>query len=195
MVCNSRNAPGLRIMATHRVSIIDGVRVSQFKSTSDIRGTFIKLHPLSELKNSLDSVAISFNPEPGTVRGLHFQVEPFAEEKLISCLQGSVFDVIVDIRPNSQTFGKWASFDLSAENALQIFLPKGVAHGFQTLTHNSVMHYGLSTSYSVEASYTIDPFGDLNIDWPMKVGSISEKDSGGVSLEYAAKKYADSLNG
>ena len=165
-------------MASNRVSVINGVRTTQFKSTSDIRGTFIKLHPLSELGNSLDSVALSFNPNPGTIRGLHFQVEPFAEEKLVSCVQGSVFDVIVDLRPSSQTFGKWTSFELSAENALT----------------NSIMHYGLSVSHSFESSYAIDPLGDLNIDWPLKGLLISEKDRQGVSIEYAAQKYAESLN-
>jgi dTDP-4-dehydrorhamnose 3,5-epimerase len=182
-------------MSSNRVSDIDGVRITRYKSTSDIRGTFIKLHPLSELGNSLDSVALSFNPNLGTLRGLHFQVEPFAEEKLVSCVQGSVFDVIVDLRPGSQTFGKWTSAELSAKNALQVFLPKGIAHGFQTLLPNSVIHYGLSVSHSLESSYAIDPLGDLNIDWPMKVLSISERDSQGISFTSAAQKYAKSLNG
>jgi len=181
--------------ASNRVSVIDGVRITQFKSTSDNRGTFIKLHPLSELGNSLDSVALSFNPNPGTIRGLHFQAEPFAEEKLVSCVQGAVFDVIVDLRPSSQTFGKWTSFELSAANAMQAFLPKGVAHGFQTLLSNSIIHYGLSVSHSLESSYAIDPLGDLNIDWPLKELLISEKDARGVSLAYAAQKYAESLSG
>ena len=183
------------MMASNRVSVIDGVRINQFKLTTDIRGTFIKLHPLVELGNSLDSVALSFNPNSGTIRGLHFQVEPFAEEKLISCVQGSVFDVIVDLRPSSQTFGKWTSFELSTENALQAFLPKGIAHGFQTLVPDSIIHYGLGASYSAESSYSIDPFGDLGIDWPLKDFSISEKDVRGVSLSFAAQKYAESLKG
>ena len=181
--------------ASNRVSVIDGVRITQFKSMTDIRGTFIKLHSLGELGNSLDSVALSFNPNPGTLRGLHFQIEPFAEEKLVSCVQGSVFDVIVDLRPGSATFGKWSSFELSAENTLQAFLPKGIAHGFQTLLPNSIIHYGLSVSHSPISSYTIDPLGDLNIDWPINVVSISEKDARGISLTSAAQKYAESLNG
>jgi dTDP-4-dehydrorhamnose 3,5-epimerase len=181
-------------MVANRVSVIDGVRITKFKSISDFRGTFIKLHPLSELGNSLDSVALSFNPNCGTIRGLHFQVEPFAEEKLVSCVQGSVFDVIVDLRPSSQTFGKWTSFELSAENSLQAFIPKGIAHGFQTLMPNSIMHYGLSVSHSLESSYAIDPLGDIGIGWPLKVHSISENDAQGVSLAIAAQKYAESLN-
>lgn len=180
-------------MLTNRVSGIDGVRITQFKSTSDARGTFIKLHPLSELGNSLDSVALSFNPNLGTIRGLHFQVEPFAEEKLVSCVQGSVFDVIVDLRPSSQTFGKWTSFELSAANARQAYLPKGIAHGFQTLAPNSIVHYGLGAGYAPKSSYAIDPFGELGIDWPLKELMLSENDAQGVSLSFAAQKYADSL--
>lgn len=181
-------------MAVNHVVQIDGVRIIQAKSVTDARGTFIKFHPLQELENSLDSVAISFNPIPGTVRGLHFQVEPFAEEKLVACVQGSIFDVIVDLRPNSTTFGKWTSFELSAANALQTYLPKGIAHGFQTLVPDSIIHYALGASYSAESSYSIDPFGDLGIDWPLKDFSISEKDVRGVSLSFAAQKYAESLN-
>ena len=178
-------------MKTNQVSEIQGVKITTVKSVADVRGTFIKFHPLKELANSLDSVAVSFNPNLGTIRGLHFQVEPFAEEKLVTCIQGSVFDVIVDLRPESITFGNWTSFELSAENALQMYLPKGIAHGIP----NTIIHYGLSASHSLESSYAINPFGDLGIDWPLKAHSVSEKDAQGVSLAYAAEKYAESLSG
>ena len=180
-------------MVANRVSIIDGVRITQFKSTSDIRGTFIKLHPLSELGNSLDSVALSFNPNPGTIRGLHFQVEPFAEEKLITCVQGAIFDVIVDLRPNSKTLAKWKSFVLSAENGLQIYLPKGVAHGFQTLMSDSIVHYSLTSVYSPKSSYSISPFCDLGFEWPLKDFIVSDRDMAGVSVSLGAQKYSESL--
>ena len=106
-------------MKSVQVSEIEGVRVTKSISTSDSRGTFIKVHPFREFEHNLDSVAISINPKLGTIRGMHFQIEPFAEEKIISCIQGSIFDVIVDIRPQSQTFGKWATFELSAKNRVQ----------------------------------------------------------------------------
>ena len=170
-----------------------GVRFSKVKSAADPRGVFIKFHPLKDLGGSLDSVALSFNPNLGTIRGLHFQVEPNAEEKLVTCVQGSIFDVLVDLRPNSQTFGNWTSFELSAINGLLVYLPKGIAHGFQTLIPNSIVQYGLSASYTPESSNSIDPFGDLNIDWPLKTHAISEKDSNGLSFLDAAKKYAASL--
>lgn len=177
-----------------QVSEIDGVKFTQVKYESDIRGTFLKFHPLQDLGHFLDSVTLSINPDAGTLRGLHFQVEPFAENKLITCVQGSIFDVIVDLRPGSRTIGKWTSFELSAENRIQVYLPKGVAHGFQTLVPNSIVHYSLSSSYSPESSFAIDPFGDLGINWPLKMLSISERDANGVSLLVAAKKYVESIS-
>lgn len=180
-------------MLNNQVSDIEGVRITPVKLVSDARGTFMKFHPLVEFKNSLDSVALSLNPIPGTIRGLHFQVEPFAEEKLVTCIQGSILDVTVDLRSRSKTFGKWASFELSAANALQAYLPKGVAHGFQTLMPDSIIHYSLSSSYSSTSSYAIDPFGDLCIEWPLKAHVISDRDSSGVSFASAVEKYAASL--
>ena len=180
-------------MKVNHVSEIDGIRITLAKSVTDARGTFVKFHPLVELENSLDSVALSFNPNLGTIRGLHFQVEPFAEEKLVTCVQGLVFDVVVDLRPNSRTFGKWTSFELSAANALQAYLPRGIAHGFQTLMPDSIIHYSLSSAYSPEFSYAINPFGDIGIDWPIKALPVSERDEGGISLSSAAQKYAESL--
>ena len=107
-------------MSFRKVTEITGIRVSHVTSLTDDRGSFVKFHPPREFENSLDSVAFSINPTVGTIRGMHFQVEPFAEEKLVTCAQGRIFDVAVDLRPNSETFGMWASFELSATNALQL---------------------------------------------------------------------------
>ena len=181
-------------MNLKHVSQIDGIRINQIKSIFDERGTFFKIYPLHELKESLNSIVLSVNPVVGTVRGLHFQVEPFAEEKLITCIQGSVFDVFVDLRPKSKTLGRWASFELSATSAKQIYLPKGIAHGFQTLVPNSILHYSLSSMYSSESSYTINPFGNLGIEWPLKVTAVSERDIQGISFANAAQAYTESLD-
>ena len=180
-------------MTNVQVTEIEGVRVTKSISASDSRGTFIKVHPFREFEHSLNSVAISVNPRLGTIRGMHFQIEPFAEEKIISCIQGSIFDVIVDIRPQSKTFGKWATFELSTKNRVQAYLPKGIAHGFQTLQPDTIIQYCLSASYSPESAYSIDPFGELKINWPMKDFIISEKDANGISLSTAAYKYAQAL--
>ena len=180
-------------MKLNRVAEIDGVRVNPIKFASDIRGSFSKFHPLSEFEDPLDTVAISFNPTIGTVRCFHFQVDPFAEEKLVTCIQGSIFDVIVDLRPNSKTFGKWTSFDLNPTNLLQVYLPKGCAHGFQTLAPNSIVHYCLTAKYAPDSSYIINPFGDLNISWPIATNNVSERDKGGLTFSKAAQKFADAI--
>ena len=174
---------------------IEGVKLTQAISSSDSRGIFMKFHPEELFRDELGSVAVSINPKAGTIRGIHLQVEPFAEEKIVTCLQGSTFEVIIDIRPNSKSFGKIATFELSRENANQLYLPKGVAHGFQTIMPDTIVQYFLTSQYSPEFSYSIHPFGDLGIEWPLKELSISEKDAQGVSLAYAAQKYAESLNG
>ncbi len=174
---------------------IEGVRLTKSISASDSRGLFTKVQPSIDFQNGLDSVANSINPKPGTIRGLHFQIEPFAEEKIITCVQGSIFDVVVDIRPQSNTFGKWAAFELSVENQIQAYLPKGIAHGFQTLQSDTIIQYCLSVSYSMESAFSIDPFGELQITWPIKEFYISEKDACGIPFEAAAQKYAQSLEG
>lgn len=194
MVRDTRNASGRNLVSNIDVSGIEGVRLVQAVTSSDSRGRFIKFHPENFLHDKLDSVAVSINPKAGTIRGIHLQIEPFAEEKIVTCIQGSTFEVIIDIRPESKSFGKIATFELSRENANQVYLPKGVAHGFQTLMPDTIVQYFLTSYYSPESSYSIDPFGDLGIDWPLKELSISEKDAQGVSLEYAAQKYAESLN-
>lgn len=180
-------------MSGEEIEEFAGVRFISMNSVSDARGTLLKFYPNQEIRDPLDSVAISINPKVATVRGLHFQVEPHAEEKLISCIQGSIFDVIVDLRPNSKTFGNWKSFELSATNKRQVYLPKGIAHGFQTLLPNSIIHYSLGSAYSPDSSYSINPFGELQIDWPLETQEISARDSKGVTFEVGAQKYADSL--
>ena len=180
-------------MFNGQVNEISGVRIIQSLPVTDTRGTFIKFHPNKEFNSSLDSVAVSLNPIPGTIRGLHFQVEPYAEEKIVTCIQGSILDVIVDLRPSSPTHGKWISIELSATKPSHLYLPKGTAHGFQTIEPNSIVQYCLTSPYTPESSFSINPIGDLDIDWPIKNFIISDKDSDGVSISQALQKYADSL--
>lgn len=172
---------------------IEGVRVLESMSASDFRGTFIKVQPSLEFQGGLDSIAISINPRVGTIRGIHFQIAPYAEEKIVACIQGSVFDVIVDIRPGSKTYGKYATFELNATDRLQVYLPTGIAHGFQTLQPDTIMQYCLGAKYSPEFAFSMDPFGELKIDWPLKEFLISDKDANGLSFSIAAEKYAKSL--
>ena len=172
---------------------IEGVKVNRFEFFPDTRGRFIKIYPLRASQESEPYIAITFNPIKGTIRGLHFQVEPHAEEKLVTCIQGSIFDVIVDLRSESKTYGSGMSVELSAENSLQIYWPKGVAHGFQTLEANSIVHYSLLGTYSSELACTIDPFGELDISWPIDEHLVSQSDINGISFALAAQMYEDSL--
>jgi dTDP-4-dehydrorhamnose 3,5-epimerase len=177
------------------VNEISGVRIIQTPAVTDLRGTFSKFHPNKEFNSSLDSVAVSLNPTPGTIRGLHFQVEPYAEEKIVTCIQGSILDVIVDLRPGSPTHGKWTSIELNATKPSHLYLPKGMAHGFQTIEPNSIIQYCLTSPYTPKSSFSINPLGDLDIDWPIKNFIISDKDSNGISISQALQKYAHPLEG
>jgi dTDP-4-dehydrorhamnose 3,5-epimerase len=179
-------------MTYQQVSYIDGVQVFEFESALDSRGIFLKYNPSQGFNGSVNSIALSFNPKIGTLRGLHFQVEPFAEEKLVACVQGSILDVIVDLRPNSNTIGNWMALKMTAEDARQLYLPKGIAHGFQTLQSNSIVCYSLGATYAPEHSYSINPLINFPMKWPISDISISEKDASGITLPIAIRKYAES---
>ncbi len=120
---------------------------------------------------------ISFNKRKGTLRGMHFQIFPHEETKLVRCTSGAVFDVIVDLRPESRTFKQWFAIELSSDNHKMIFIPEGFAHGFQTLTDNTELFYQMSEFFSPEYARGVrwnDP--EFNINWPEKISIISEKD-------------------
>lgn len=113
----------------------------------------------------------------GMIRGLHYQAEPKPEIKLIRCVAGAVWDVIVDLRPGSPTYGQWEAFELSAENRLQLYVPTGFAHGFQCLTDNSEVFYQMSEFYHPDLARGVrwdDP--RLNIPWPIPNPTLSERD-------------------
>jgi dTDP-4-dehydrorhamnose 3,5-epimerase len=120
---------------------------------------------------------ISYNIARGTLRGMHYQVEPYGETKLVRCTRGAVHDVIVDLRPDSPTYLQWLGVDLSAENYRMLFVPVGFAHGFQTLTDDVEVTYQVSQFYAPAsergARYNDPAFG---IEWPLTVQVISDKD-------------------
>ncbi|ELY5816874.1 dTDP-4-dehydrorhamnose 3,5-epimerase [Cronobacter turicensis] len=114
----------------------------------------------------------------GVMRGLHYQLAPHAQAKLVRCLQGAIYDVAVDIRLGSPTFGQWVGAELSAENKHQIWIPEGFAHGFIALEHNTEILYKTNDFYSKECERSIKWDDEqLNIAWPEKAGIISEKDA------------------
>lgn len=138
----------------------------------DFRGIFARTVCRDEFaKKGLNAdfvqQSISFNPQPGTLRGMHWQVEPWAEDKLIRVTRGAIFDVIVDIRVGSKTYKNWYGVELSESNRRQIYIPKGFAHGFQTLEANTEVLYEMTAKYNFEASKGFgwnDPV--INIEWP-----------------------------
>lgn len=121
---------------------------------------------------------ISFNKKRGTLRGMHYQSEPFPEAKLARCTAGAIYDVILDLRPNSPTFKQWVSVELTAENRRALYIPEGFAHGFQTLEDNTEVFYQMSEFYHPECARGVrwdDPaFG---IEWPIEeiIISVSDK--------------------
>jgi dTDP-4-dehydrorhamnose 3,5-epimerase len=120
---------------------------------------------------------ISFNKKKGTLRGLHYQAAPYEEAKMVRCTMGMIYDVIVDLRADSQTFMQWFAVELTAENRKALFIPEGLAHGFLTLEDNTEVFYQMSEFYAPEYARGVrwnDPaFG---IQWPAEVQIISERD-------------------
>jgi dTDP-4-dehydrorhamnose 3,5-epimerase len=151
---------------------IPGAYVIEPERFEDSRGFFANAwtqEALAErgIRNQFVEGHISFNPKRGTLRGLHFQLSPRAQAKLVRCTSGAMYDVGLDLRPESATFRQWIALELSARNRLMIYLPAGLAHGFQTLTDDTEVFYTVSDIYAPEYATGVrwnDPaFG---IEWP-----------------------------
>jgi dTDP-4-dehydrorhamnose 3,5-epimerase len=149
---------------------------------SDDRGLFARIYCASEfeahgLEPAVVQSNLSVNRLAGTLRGLHYQTAPAEETKLVRCVRGALFDVVVDLRPDSPTYRRWAGAELSADNRRALFVPRGCAHGFQTLLDDTEAIYDVSAAYAPEheagAHYADPAFG---IEWPLPVSSISDKD-------------------
>lgn len=131
----------------------------------------------SKLNSRLVQCSVSFNTRKGTLRGIHYQAEPFPETKLVRCTMGSIYDVVVDLRPKSRTFGEWIGVELTAANRHMIYVPEGCGHGFLTLEDNAEVFYQISEFYHPELARGVrwdDPA--LAISWPAPVEVISERD-------------------
>lgn len=134
---------------------IPGAYLIESEPHKDERGSFARQF----CRREFDRVGIGFeikqcnvsrNYDAGTLRGLHYQKEPYPEIKIVSCLEGAAYDVIVDLRPESPSYLKWSSLELSADNGKMVYIPPGVAHGFQTLTDQTVMYYQLGEFFVPE---------------------------------------------
>jgi len=120
---------------------------------------------------------LAFSKRRGTLRGLHYQIAPYEEAKLMRCIRGAIYDVIIDLRPESPTYKRWLGVELTADNHKMLYVPKGFAHGYQTLIDNTETFYQASQFYSPESERGLrydDPA--LAIEWPIDVQVISDKD-------------------
>jgi dTDP-4-dehydrorhamnose 3,5-epimerase len=166
---------------------LPGAWIIDIEPLADERGFFARTMCQEEfglhgLATNLIQQSVSWNPNEGTLRGLHYQTQPHEEEKLVRVTRGAIFDVLVDVRRTSPSFGQWFGIHLSAENRRQVFVPKGVAHGFQTTAPDTEVFYQMSVSYDAASARGLrwnDP--ELAIAWPLPgmatvPGRISAKD-------------------
>lgn len=159
-----------------------GAYTIEIEKCEDERGFFARTWDSSTYKemglnSNLVQSSISFSRERGTVRGMHFQKPPYEEDKIVRCTKGKIFDVIIDLRSDSPTFTKWESFELSEKNHKMLYVPKGFAHGFQTMEKDSEVFYQMSEYFMPEYASGVmwnDPA--FKIAWPLPISAISKKD-------------------
>ena len=162
---------------------LEGLCIIEPVIQEDNRGAFFRVFCKDELKDifkeqEIKQVNHSITNKKGTVRGMHFQCAPDCEVKLVKCIKGKVFDIVVDIRKDSKTFLQFFSIELSAKNKKMIYIPEGFAHGFQTLEDNTELLYFHSNIYTPdnEGAFNIKD-SLLNIKWPLDILNLSKKDA------------------
>ena len=162
---------------------IPGVVVVRPERFEDERGYFARAWAKDAfeeqgLNTSIVQCSSSYNTKKGTLRGMHYQPAPHAEAKFVRCTRGAIYDVTVDIRPDSPTFKQWFGIELTAENGVALYIPEGCAHGFLTLEDATDVFYMITAPYTPEASrgfrYNDPAFG---IDWPGEAIVINERDA------------------
>jgi dTDP-4-dehydrorhamnose 3,5-epimerase len=168
---------------------LEGAWLIDIEPREDERGFFARTWCRQELaaqglETEIAQESLSFNRYCGTVRGLHFQRSPHEETKIVRCTRGAIFDVIVDLRPRAPSYLRWQRFELTAENRRALYIPKGFAHGFQTLTDDAEIAYQISAFYAPEAAggYRYDDAA-FGIAWPLPVTVIGERDLGWPAFE------------
>jgi dTDP-4-dehydrorhamnose 3,5-epimerase len=163
------------------LGIPDVKLISRDKYT-DERGWLDKIYSINVLSefgwnSGIKQINHTFTNKVGTIRGMHYQHSPKAEMKMVTCLRGEIFDVVVDLRPQSENFLKWVSVALSANSGKSLLIPKGFAHGFQALSNNVELLYLHSAEYDQQKEGCLNPFDKrLKISWPLAVSEISLKD-------------------
>jgi dTDP-4-dehydrorhamnose 3,5-epimerase len=161
---------------------LPGVYIIEPERLEDERGFFARIWCQQEftahqLDARLVQCNISFNSRRGTLRGLHYQIAPYEETKIVRCTMGAIYDVIVDLRPDSPTFKNWLAGELTATNRKMLYIPAGLAHGLQTLADNTEVFYQMSDFYHPECARGVR-WDDIafGISWPMKPTAISPQD-------------------
>lgn len=161
---------------------IEGLKVIKRKPFEDHRGFFSRFYCEESFTQAgigcgVSQINHSYSRKKGTVRGMHFQLPPFAEVKYVSCTKGEIFDVAIDLRRDSPTFLHWHGEILSDSNQKSLLIPQGFAHGFQTLVDDCELIYVVSNPYNPSVEAAVNPFDPrINIQWPLSVSEISEKD-------------------
>jgi len=162
---------------------IAGAFVVDIERMDDERGFFARTFCRDEfaargLRSSFVQCNLSSNPRKGTLRGMHLQAKPHEEAKLVCCTRGAAYDVIVDLRRESSTFRQWAAFELSAQNRRMLYVPEGLAHGFQALEDYTDLFYLMSESYQEDLARGVrwnDPA--FAIRWPLSAPILSQRDA------------------
>lgn len=163
---------------------VEGVVLITPKKFGDNRGYFMEAFKDAWFRENVSDVTFvqdnqSLSAQVGTIRGLHYQKAPCGQGKLVRCLRGAIFDVAVDIRPESSTFGQWVGETLTPDNALQLWIPEGFAHGFCTLEPDTEVFYKVTSPYSPthDAGVAFDD-PEIGIEWPIDLASavLSDKD-------------------
>jgi dTDP-4-dehydrorhamnose 3,5-epimerase len=161
---------------------LQGAMLIQLEKLEDERGFFARSFCQNEFKEhhlrmQIAQSNVSCNKKRGTIRGMHYQISPYEEAKLVSCIRGAIYDVIIDLRPDSPTFKQWLGTELRAQYSEMLYVPEGFAHGFQTLTNNAVVFYQMFEFYHPESSQGVR-FDDeaFDITWPLECAVISKKD-------------------
>jgi dTDP-4-dehydrorhamnose 3,5-epimerase len=173
----------VEVLILERLSLSEIVKIIPARF-GDNRGYFSEVFKDQWFRQNIADVMFvqdnqSLSVAKGTIRGLHFQLEPFGQGKLVRCIKGSIFDVAVDIRTGSPTYGKWVGAELSADNGAQLWIPVGFAHGFATLEPDTIIHYKVTAPYSAVDDRGLlwnDP--EIGIDWPVEAAEaiLSDKD-------------------
>jgi dTDP-4-dehydrorhamnose 3,5-epimerase len=182
-----------RTLHIHEVGL-PGAWLVEPEPVRDDRGSFTRIFCAREfaergLETNFVQHSISQSRLMGTLRGLHLQKEPHDEIKVVSCLKGAIWDVIVDLRRGSPTFCRWRAFELTAENRHQLYIPKGFAHGFQSLCADVEVNYLISAFYAPEAASGVR-YDDRSfaITWPLPPTALSDKDRAWPDFKSAARE-------